>query len=219
MAKNRGFFTLPKILRRILSLKRSKGSTHSKNRIWFAGWLYVIANRRCLAWFRKKRLWHQTLENIGTPVTDKDVYSRHVAEEQAKTVDKEQQEVVKKLLETLKESDRTIITLHYFGEMTCEQMSEFLGVSVNTIKSRLRRARNRLKKEEPMIREALDHFQISPNLTDNIMQEIPRLKPTPSPSKPFVPWIISATSAVLIVLMLGMGNQYLARFQLPYSLD
>ena len=186
----------------------------------FAGWLYVIATRRCLAWFRKKQLWHQTLENIDTPVTNKDAYSRHVAEEQAKTIDKAQQEVVKKLLETLKESDRTVITLHYFGEMTCEEMSEFLGVSANTIKSRLRRARNRLKKEEPMIKEAIGNFQISPNLTDNIMREVARLKPAaPSVSKPLVPWVIGAASAVLIVLMLGIGSQYFARFQKPYSLD
>ena len=185
----------------------------------FSGWLYVIATRRCLAWFRKKRLWHQTLENIDTPVTDRDAYSKHVAEEQAKTVNKAQQEVVKKLLATLKESDRTVITLHYFGDMTCEQMSEFLGVSANTIKSRLRRARNRLKKEEPMIREAISNFQISPNLTENIMQEIARLKPTSAGSKPLVPWVATASSVVLIVLMLGIGSQYLARFQQPYSLD
>jgi RNA polymerase sigma factor (sigma-70 family) len=186
----------------------------------FAGWLYVIASRRCLAWFRKKRLQKQVLENIGTPGTNKDAYSRHVAEEQAKTTDEAQQEVVKKLLETLKESDRTIITLHYFGDMTCEQMSEFLGVSANTIKSRLRRARNRLKKEEPMIREAISNFQISPNLTENIMREVARLKPAaPSVSKPFVPWVIGSASAILIILMLGIGSQYFARFQQPYNLD
>ncbi|RKU08418.1 hypothetical protein C6501_16460 [Candidatus Poribacteria bacterium] len=185
----------------------------------FAGWLYVIASRRCLAWFRKKRLQKQVLENIGTPVTNRDAYSKHVAEEQAKTIDEAQQEVVKKLLETLKESDRTVITLHYFGEMTCEEMSEFLGVSANTIKSRLRRARNRMKKEEPMIREAISNYQISPNLTENIMQEINRLKPAAPTSKPLVPWVIGAASTVLIVLMLGIDGQYLAQFQKPYSLD
>ena len=43
-----------------------------------------------------------------------------------------------------------------------------------------------------MIREALDHFQISPNLTDNIMREVARLKPAaPSASKPLVPWAIA----------------------------
>ena len=153
----------------------------------FAGWLYVIATRRCLALFRQKRLQTQVIENIDTPVSNKDAYSQHIAEEQAKTIVKEQQEVVKKLLATLKESDRTVITLHYFGEMTCEEMSEFLGVSANTIKSRLRRARNRLKKEEPMIREAISNFQISPNLTENIMKEIARLKPgAPTGGKPLI---------------------------------
>ncbi len=186
----------------------------------FAGWLYVIANRQCLAWFRQKRLNKQTLENIDTPDANSDAYSRHIVEEQAKTAEQEQQEVVKKLLETLKESDRTVITLHYFAEMTCEQMSEFLGVSANTIKSRLRRARNRLKQEEPMIREAITNFKISPTLTENIMQDVSRISPTtPSASKPLIPWMIGATGAVLIVLMFGIGGQFLAQFQKPYSLD
>ena len=186
----------------------------------FAGWLYVIAARGCLAWFRKKRLAHKTLENIDIPITDKDAYSRHIVEEKTKSTKMVQQEVVKQLLETLKESDRTVITLYYFGEMTCEEISQFLGVSANTIKSRLRRARNRLKQEEPMIREAITNFQISPKLTENIIQEITRLIPiTPSTGKPLTPWIIGATSAVLIVLMLGTGSQLLARFHKHYSLD
>ena len=85
--------------------------------------------------------------------------------------------MVKKLLAKLKESERTVMTLHYFGDMTCEEISRFLGVSTSAIKLRLHRARQRLQKEEPMIREALSNFQLSPNLTENIMQEIPRIKP------------------------------------------
>ena len=70
-----------------------------------------------------------------------------------------------------------------------------------------------------MIREALEHFQISPNLTDNIMREVSHTKPTPSGSKPIIPWIVAASSAVIIALMLGIGSQFLAHFQKPYSLD
>ena len=104
--------------------------------------------------------------------------------------------------------------------MTCKEISEFLGVSANTIKSRLSRARHRLQKEEPMIREALDHFQINPHLTDNIMQEIARIKPiAPSSNKPFVPWAIAASTIAVMFLMLGIGSQYLAYFQRPYSFD
>ena len=185
-----------------------------------AGWLYVIATRCCQAWLRKKRIQIESLEEIDSEEIEPEAYSRYVAEEEAKVTVEAQRRIVKQLLATLPESERTVITLHYFGEMTCERMSEFLGVSANTIKSRLRRARNRLKKEEPMIREAISNFQISPNLTDNIMREVNRLKPAAPPSsKPFVPWAIAASSAVLIILMLGIGSQYLTHFQNPYSLD
>ena len=71
-----------------------------------------------------------------------------------------------------------------------------------------------------MIREALDSFQLSTNLTENIMREIARIKPLPSSgSKPWVPWAIAASTTVLVVMMLGIGNQYLARFQQPYNFD
>ncbi len=186
----------------------------------FSGWLYVIATRRCYAWLRKKRIRTQPFKDAETTMTQRDAYSKHVTEERSKTAVEAQREVVKRLLAKLKESERTVMTLHYLGEMTCEEISKFLGVSAGTIKSRLQRARHRLQKEETMIREALDHFQISPNLTDNIMKEIARLKPgAPTGGKPLVPWAIAASSVVLLVLMLGIGSQYLARFQQPYTLD
>ena len=186
----------------------------------FASWLYVIASRRCLAWQRKKRILTKPLEETSSAQIEKETYSQYVVNENSRITAETQRDVVKKLLAKLPESERTIITLHYFSEMSSSEIGAFLGISANTIRSRLRRAQQRLQKEETMIREALDHFQISPNLTDNIMQEINRLKPAaPSASKPLVPWVIAASSAILIVLMLGIGSRYLALFQKPYSLD
>ncbi len=186
----------------------------------FAGWLYVIATHCCQDWLRKKQISSETLENFNSEDLQPEAYSRYVAEQQEKTNVEEQRKVVKKLLSTLPESERTVITLYYFGEMTCEKISEFLGVSTNTIKSRLRRARNRLKNEEAMIREAITRFKISPTLTENIMQEVSRLEPTtPAASKPLIPWTIGASSVVFIMLLLGFGNQYLGLFQKPYSLE
>ncbi len=191
-----------------------------KNPKQFSGWLYVITTRLCATCLRKNRIQTQPLEDTEITMIQSDAYSQHVVEERANTAVETQREVVKRLLAKLKESERTVMALHYLGEMTVEEISKFLGVSAGTIKSRLQRARNRLQKEETMIREALDHFQISPNLTDNIMREVARLKPiAPSGGKPLVPWVIGAASAVLIVLMLGIGSQYLTHFQKPYSLD
>ncbi len=135
----------------------------------FASWLYVIAANYCKMWLRKRRLSTQSLEDTSSVQIEKATYSGHVIEENERTTAESQREVVKKLLAKLQESERTVITLYYLGEMTYEEISEFLGVSVAAIKNRLYRARNRLKEEEPMIREALGNFQITPNLTENIM--------------------------------------------------
>ena len=186
----------------------------------FASWLYVIAANYCKMWLRKKHLATQPLENTSRAQLEKVTYSGYVIEENERTTAEAQREVVKKLLAKLQESDRTVITLYYLGGMNYEQISEFLGVSVSAIKSRLHRARQRLKKEEPMIREALGNFQITPNLTENIIREISRLKPiVPSGGKPLVPWAIGVSTVVVVLLMLGVGSQYLSRFQKPYSFD
>ena len=185
----------------------------------FASWLYVIAANRCKAWLRKKRLRTQSLEGTNSAELEKATYSSYVIEENERAAVEAQREVVKKLLAKLQESDRTVITLYYLGGMTYEEISKFLGVSVSAIKNRLYRARQQLKKEEPMIREALENYQITPQLTEDIMREIARLKPAPAGSKPLVPWAVVASSIVLIVLMLGIGSQHLANFQKPYSLD
>lgn len=201
-------------------LKAYQKLTTLKNPQRFAGWLYVIATRCCQAWLRKKQIQTESLEEIDSDTLEPEAYSHYVSEEERKVTITAQRQVVKKLLATLPESERTVITLHYFGEMTCEKMSEFLGVSANTIKSRLRRARNKLKQEEPMIREAITNFKISPTLTENIMKEISQLIPsTPPASKPLIPWVIGATSALLVGLIFGLGGQYLTQFQKPYSLD
>ena len=186
----------------------------------FASWLYVIASNDSSTWLRKKRLWTQSLEDTSGTQLEKATYSGYVIEENERAAAEAQRDVVKKLLAKLQESERTVMTLYYFGEMTCREISEFLGVSVGAIKSRLDRARHRLEKEEPMIREALEHFQITPHLTENIMRKIARIKPiAPSGGKPFVPWAIAVSTIVVVFLMLGVGSQYLAHFQKPYSFD
>ena len=186
-----------------------------------ASWLYVIATNRCSSWLRKKHLRAQLLEDKDVAHPEKTTYSEYVHEENERITAETQRDVVKKLLAKLDESERTVMTLHYFGEMSCTEIGEFLGISANTVKSRLRRAQQRLQKEETMIREALDNFKITPNLTENIMREISRTKlAAPSSSKPIVPWAIAASTLVVVLIMLGFGNQqFLARFQQPYSLD
>ena len=191
-----------------------------KDRNAFSGWLYVIVARECLDWLRKNRIPTESLDTADSNEVDKVSYSQYVAEKQEEEADETRREVVKELLKKLPESERTVMTLHYLGEMTIKAISEFLGVSQNTVKSRLSRARNRLRKEEDVLQQNLGSFQLPDNLADNIMQEVSRIAPVPpAVSRPVAPLAISAASAVLIFLMIGVGTPYLSRFQKPYNLS
>ncbi len=122
----------------------------------FSGWLYSIVNHLCIAWYRKNQLQTEALQEIYISETETEAYSRYISTEHAKTTAEAQHDLVKRLLTKLKESDREVITLHYFEEMTSSEIGAYLGVSENTVKSRLHRARQRLKKYDFMIQEVLE---------------------------------------------------------------
>ena len=192
-----------------------------KNPNQFAGWLYVIANRLCLNWMRKQKPAMQSLEGTSAAEAERFSYTHHVSEHRETEASEHRSEIVKKLLTRLPESERTVMTLYYLSEMPAKEIGKFLGVSVKTVHSRLHRARKRLEdKEELLVHEVLSSIQLSTDLTENIMREVADLKPTPPPAaKPLLPWAAFGAATVLIVLLLGASNQYLVRFQQPYSFE
>ena len=121
----------------------------------FPAWLFGIANHLCIAWFRKNRSMSELLRENHRIKTGTDTYSRYVALENERDIVEAQRELAQKLLSKLKESDRQVITLHYFEEMTSAEISNYLGVSQNTIKSRLRRAKQRLRQHDLFIQDTI----------------------------------------------------------------
>ena len=191
-----------------------------KNPNQFAGWLYVTADRVCIAWYRKQKPQMESLETTSEAEINATSYHHYEDEQREEASVEYRRGFIKNLLEQLPESERTVVTLHYLGEMTCKAIGEFLGVSQNTVKSRLQRARNRLKEQENMIRETLGSVLLPANFTENIMRQIADIKPiAPTSSKPLVPWAVSAATAIFIFLIMGVSSQYLARFQNPYNVN
>ena len=207
-----------------IQVYKKLGTLEDPNR--FEGWLYVIANRRCINWIKRNKakmnkLNMQSLEATRPEVVEEAFYIHHISHQREVENTKYRQNLAKRLLQQLPESERTVVTLYYLGNMQAKEISKFLGVSVNTIKSRLRRARKRLQDEgETLIRETLKGVQLSDNLIENVMRHIADLNPTPAPpaKKPLLPWAAFG-AAVALVILLGMGSQYLLRFQQPYSFD
>ena len=178
----------------------------------FPGWLYTIASRFCLMWHRKPRLATQSFDAVER---------RHIeALARAKHTDQQTRQEVRDALEALPESQRTVLTLHYLGGMTCEEIARFIGTSRGAVLDRLYRARLQLKKEMiPMMEKTLGAFQLPPTFTQQMMNRIHRTPLTTTPqSKPIAPWI-AVTATLIVALFIGLGQRSMMRFQQPYSLD
>lgn len=217
-----GDFHLAEEITQDAFLRVYKSLSTLKNPNQFSGWLYVIVDRLCINWIQRNRYMMQSLEDTPVEEIEEASYTHHVSEQLDLETTEQRHKIVKRLLERLPESERTVVTLHYLGEMKVKDISKFLGVSANTIKSRLSRARKRLQArgEELLISEVLSSVQLPSNLTENIIREANRIKPVPSSNgKPIVPWAIAASVAILATLTLGISNKYLSRFQQPYSLE
>ena len=104
-------------------------------------------------------------------------YTHYIPERCETNADKYHYELVRKLLEKLPESEQTIITLRYLGEMTNKEIGNFLGVSANTIARRLQWAHKFLQKDEALlIQEVLGGAQRYGNVSEKVMRQIPHIK-------------------------------------------
>ena len=199
-----------------------KNLAQLKNPNQFAGWVYVIANRFCLKWLQKNKPVMQSLEDTPMEEIENSSYTHHVSDQRQTELTEDRHELVKKLLAQLPESERTVVSLYYLGEMTAKEIGKFLGVSVNTIKSRLRRGRKRLQEQqvEPLVRETLGNIPFPAQVTERIMRQIADINPIAPPvGKPLLPWVALGTATVLVILLFGAIAQYLVRFQKPYSFE
>ena len=192
-----------------------------RNPSQFLGWLFVIANRLCLKWLQKqKSAKHlQSLEDTPMAEVAKSDYARYVSEQRETEATEHRFEIVKKLLDKLSESERTVMVLHYLSEMTIKEISRSLGVPVERVKVQLYRARKRLRAEEELlIQEVLGGVQIPSSLKQNIMRKIVDMTPTSSSKmEPFLPWIVVGTALVVATLLiLSVSNPYLPHFQKLY---
>ena len=182
-----------------------------KDPVRFPGWLYVIAARCCISWLRQNRLQTESLDSVEGEMN---------TQSWTKYTDARLREEVHNALESLPESERTVLTLYYMAGMTSEEIGRFIGTSCGAIRDRLYRARMHLKEELTMIEETLGGFQLPPTLTQEIMRQIPNgsLNSAPTTSKPLAPWVV-ATSLAVVTLLIGLGIKQATTFQLPYSFD
>jgi RNA polymerase sigma-70 factor (ECF subfamily) len=115
-------------------LKRFKGDAK------FSTWLYKIAYYRSLDYVRKSG------RKIETTSID-EVYEKHLAEEEnafMRFERSQQSKTIKHALRLLPGDDGILITLFYYEELSLQEVSMIMDLTVNNVKVKLFRARKRL---------------------------------------------------------------------------
>ncbi len=147
-----------------------------KNPDQFASWIHVIAERLCIDWVRKQKPVMQSLDDTRLEEIEESFYAYHMLEQRMTERTEYCQELVQQLLDRLPDNERTVITLYYLDEMSTKEIGEFMGVSVNTITSRLQRARKRLQTDQELLdQEFFGNLPLSDNLKENIMSQLEQL--------------------------------------------
>jgi RNA polymerase sigma factor (sigma-70 family) len=163
----------------------------------FRSWLYTIASNECKMWLRKhskEREQEMPLEDVPVEELDELAVRNHSDEDIRLTV--------KSAIETLPTANRLALSLHYMSGLSVNEIAEFMGISPNTVKGKLHRARKQLgEKLEKMIGRHLSKEKLKAGFVFKVMDSI-RDMPMPSLPKPrpirWAPIPISVGMALLI---------------------
>jgi RNA polymerase sigma-70 factor, ECF subfamily len=115
----------------------------------FSTWLYRIATNLCIDRLRKKKPdYYLDAEVSGTEGLN--MYSQ-IASDMAKPEDEveslELQETIQVEIMKLPEKYRSVIVLKYIEELSLKEISEILDLPVGTVKTRIHRGREALRKQ------------------------------------------------------------------------
>lgn len=123
----------------------------------FSTWLYTIISSLCLSFVRKKKHEILSLSNekiqIAADEIDGGFSANHIERKSKATM-------LQQAIAKLSSDDAQVLTLFYLGEQTLEEMGSILGITPNSAKVKLHRARIRLKKMiETRFTEDFIHLQ------------------------------------------------------------
>lgn len=115
----------------------------------FSTWIYRIATNLCIDRIRKKKPdYYLDAEVTGTEGLD--MYSQIAADEQLPEETLEQMELQERIqyeISRLPDKYRAVIVLKYIEELSLQEISEILEMPLGTVKTRIHRGREALRKQ------------------------------------------------------------------------
>ena len=162
----------------------------------FRSWLYTIMSNECNRWLTrvtKKRQREIALEDARDDALQ--IEPEH-------TVPTEGWEVaLEQALSALPDDNRVAVSMFYMGDCSLKEISEFLGVSVNTVKGKLYRARQQLGNA---LSEHYGRFVKSHKLKGGfLMQLMEQIRHIPSPTMGFT-WSSATITKTLFSLIMAL---------------
>ena len=162
----------------------------------FAIWLGAIANNLCkqLIRSRSRRPDRDFTEDHPSEIIDKISIESYQ--------DNSVYQSLNDALESLPETYRQVLALHYFSGMKSMDIARMLGVSLRTVTERLRMGRERLKEEMIDIMSATFKEQKLPaGFTFRIVELVKRIRIHPVPTIKGLPWGLSIVTGIIITIM------------------
>ena len=114
----------------------------------FSTWLFKIASNNCIDFLRKKRLQtfsiDQSTESQDGTMTKE--LPDPIVNPEMRLIESEKRSIIEMAIENLPKKYRIAIIMRHKEEKSYEEISEALGIPLGTVKARIFRAREKLKK-------------------------------------------------------------------------
>ena len=110
-------------------------------------WLYRVAKNCALDYIRKRKPPSTSLDSSGEEGEGFDLPdTSHKANPEKSLLEAEKSEILRRCIDKLSDEHREVIILRHVNDYSYEQISKALNLEVGTVKSRISRAREALKK-------------------------------------------------------------------------
>ena len=112
----------------------------------FKAWVKRIAHNRSIDWLRKSKpilFINMESEECDTPLEFEDTNTDNLPE--AVIDRKETSRLIREILNELPDEQRAVISMYYYEQLSVKEIARELGVSENTVKSRLNYGRKKIE--------------------------------------------------------------------------